>query len=188
MLLSIPSYFYTSDMFTSQEEKITYTTLCFINGLPSQELVPNMRILCIKSCIITGSFPVYPNLRKLEIREHIQFVLPEPESVPNLNILRIFNTEHVRNPQSTDYLIPSYNNLQVLYIDIISFQNISLPKTEDLLLLETFAVLDDFTYRTRNKRPIYIKTDRHRVLLLNLIEHNYIRESYIIKEIMSKNK
>jgi hypothetical protein len=180
MLLGVPHCFHIPNMLASQQEKITYSGL-FINGLPPQELVPNMRILCINFCIIAGSYPVYPNLRKLEIEGYGQFVLPESNKVPNLNVLRIFKTENINSQ-----IISSYNNLQVLYTDRSSFENMLLPKTEELPLLEIFDVIDDFTYITRNKRPIYIKTDRTRVLLLNLLERNYIRESYIIKEIMRK--
>jgi hypothetical protein len=168
---------------------------------PNPENVPNLKRLFFycgpdiqtQDCYI---LPVYPGLEKLSIYSDTSLIkLPDPSDVPRLKYLSCCFTTITNDPIREYFLylnreytrtkIPRYPLLEKIYSVYDGPPHI-LPETEYALNLIYTDWLDESNshFFRHTKRPMYIKIDRDRVLLLNILITRAIRESYIIKELI----
>jgi hypothetical protein len=133
-----------------------------INIIPDR--FPLLEILsCNANCLIQLQKDC--NLRRLSLYEHANYPMHFPDNHYNLENYEFLSLEEF------------YFNYKAYRVPFPTF-----PKTENFPELRSFKCNSLIGLKCL-KRPIYIKTDRRRVLLLNLIINSPIRETYIIREL-----
>jgi hypothetical protein len=151
---------------------------------PDPERFPKLKALEYMDNFHFEDVPEYPLLEFLVCS--YSFIKKLPAKLPNIKLIDC-NGTFIKS-------IPMYDSLEELYcyrsefiLRIPHLKNLKklschyktiLPNTEYLLNLEYI-----FYYISNNdpkyKRPIYIKTDRKRMILVNLFSKKYIREKYL---------
>jgi hypothetical protein len=125
-------------------------------------------------------YDMFGNIHRIDI--------PASKIIPNIREITIRMNRDFYNRISC--LVLFFDGEYYPLLEYLHIRNctIKYPLTECVPKLKTLRLFTNNDhyglYQTPYKRPIYIKIDRDRVLLLNLLTTRVIRESYIIKELI----